>query len=137
MMRRSVLWCLPVGTLVLAMTLAGCGEDEESPAICSAVDSLKSSVDEVTDLEVDRDSLATLQDDLDDVREDLSEVKSDAADEFGAEIDTVEQAASSLTSSIDAAIASPTPETIATVGTAVQGLGASLASLDDAVESTC
>lgn len=134
MTRRSLAGCLAAGMLLT--TLAGCSEDE-SPAICSDVDSLRSSVEAVTDTDIDQGSLATLQDDLGAVRSDLSKVKSDAEDEFAPEIDDVEQAASSLSASIEAAVAAPAPQTVATVATAVQALGSALGTLDDAVDSTC
>jgi hypothetical protein len=133
--RRPLLWCLPAGTLLLAATLTGCSEDD--PAICSSVDALRSSIGDVKDVSVDQDSLATLQDDFTQVQTDLKQVKSDAADEYATEIAAVEQAASSVSSSLDAAVATPSPETLLAVGTAVQALGAALTSLDNAVESTC
>lgn len=136
MTRRPLLWRLPVGTLLLAATLTGCSEDE-NPAICSSVDALKSSITDVTDVDIDQQALATLQGNLTQVQTDLEKVKSDAQDEFATEIDAVDQATSSVSSSLDAATATPSAQTVAAVGTAVQALGTSLTNLQDAVESTC
>ena len=136
MTRRPLLWRLPVGTLLLAATLTACSDDE-NPAICSDVDALRSSVADVTDVDIDQQALAALPDDLAQVQADLTKVKSDAKDQYATEIDAVDQAASSVSSSLDAATATPSPAAVVDVGTAVQALGAALKDLDGAVESTC
>jgi outer membrane murein-binding lipoprotein Lpp len=138
MMRRSCARVLSVSALLLASAmLAGCSGDEDTPAICSSVDSLKASVADVTNVDLNPAALTTLQDNVDQVRSDLSQVKSDADDQYPTEIAGVDQATSSVTSSLDAATASPSAQTIAAVATSVQALGTSLTALNDAVKSTC
>jgi hypothetical protein len=122
--------------LLAPLIVAGCGE-AESPAVCADVDALKASVAAVTDVDLDRNALATLQDRLTQVRSDLGEVKDSAADEYASEIDALDQAFASVGSSLDAAITSPSAQAVSDVGTAVRALGASLSALVDAVESTC
>lgn len=142
MMNRASAPILAAGFLLMATITAGCAQDEppaqvEPAAICSAVDSLKASVEDVTSVDLDQGALADLQDNLTQVQSDLGQVKDDAKDEYATEIDAVEQAAASVGSSVEAATASPSAQAITDVGTAVQALGASLRALDDAVESTC
>ena len=88
-------------------------------------------------MDLDQGALPELQDNLTQVQSDLGKVKDDAKDEYATEIDAVEQASASVGSSVDAAITSPSAQTITDVGTAVQALGASLRALEDAVKSTC
>jgi hypothetical protein len=69
--------------------VTGCGEDQ-SPAVCSAVDDLKASVADVTTVDLDEGALRELQDNLSQVQSDLTKVKDDANDEFADEIDSFE-----------------------------------------------
>ena len=50
--------------LLASATLAGCGGDDETPAVCSSVDSLKASVADLKDVDLDQNALTTLQDDF-------------------------------------------------------------------------
>ena len=124
-----VLWA------ALALALAGCGEDSEQ--LCSAVDDLETSVADATDVQVEQGALATLQDELDQVETDLDVVRDEAADEYAEELDLVQEAAASAALAINAAITSPSAETAAEVGPALEVLGSRLGALTDAVEGTC
>ena len=131
--------------LVLAVTLSGCGAGEDdttpsadaTPAVCSSVDALQSSVEAVTGAKVQRGALDTLQKDLAKVKSDLSTVVKDAKREYADEVDTVEEAMSDLGTSLDAAVSKPTAPNIAAVGAASQAVGTSISALVDAVDSTC
>ncbi|MFI5427881.1 hypothetical protein [Aeromicrobium sp. UC242_57] len=126
---------LLLSALVLA---AGCGsEDDDTAALCSSVDSLKTSVSGLTDITIDKNALTDLQARLDQVQTDLGEVKDDASDKYATEIDAVDQAASTVGSTLDQAISTPSVQAASAVGTAVQSLGTSLKTLADAVKGTC
>ena len=148
MMRPSVVRFLAVAVLfIAALTLAGCGGGDgpesgkpvagDTPAVCSSVDALEKSVDEVKNVNLDRDALPTLKTSLSKVQSALSQVKSDAKDEYATEVSAVDQAASSVSSSLQSAGASPSAKSLANVATAVQSLGASVTTLQDSVKSTC
>jgi len=136
MTSRAITSFLAAGALLTALITSGC-TTSEPPAVCSAVDSLKASVSEVTDIDLDQGALAELQDKLTQVKTDLGQVKDDAKNEYATEIDAVDQAAASVGTSVDAAKTTPSVEAVADVGTAVQALGASLRALEEAVTSTC
>jgi ribosomal protein S20 len=127
--------------VVLVVTLSGCGAGEDdtpaTPAVCSSVDALRSSVAAVTDVQVERGALDALQKALDEVRSDLSTVVKDAEREYADEVDTVEEAMSDVGKSLDAAVSAPTAANVAAVGAASRALGTSLSALVDAVDSTC
>ena len=131
--------------LVLVATLSGCGTGDDdtapsadaTPAVCSSVDALSSSVKAVTDVQVQRGALQTLKKDFAKVRSDLSTVVKDATSEYADEVDTVEQAASDLGSSLDAAVAAPTAANVTAVGAASKALSTSVKALVDSVDSTC
>src|SRR3954471_4421840 len=89
--------------VLMSGTVVGCGGDDK-PAVCSDVDALKTSVDDLMNVEVSQAGLSKLQDDLAQVKSDLSTVQSDAKTQYSNEIDAVEQAATSLSSDLSAAI---------------------------------
>ena len=127
---------LTAGAVLLAsLNLAGCGEDTEQ--FCAAVDDLQASVADVTEVELNQDALTTVQDNLGQVRTDWDVVKDEASDEFADELDAVDKAAASAGLAIDFALTSPSPETAADVGPALELLGARLEDLNQAVQSTC
>lgn len=134
---RLRLWC--AGALVvLVATLSGCGAGEDdTPAVCSSIDDLRSSVAALTDVQVERGALDTFQKAFDKVRSNLSTVVKDAKREYADEVDAVEEAMSDLGTSLDAAVSGPTAANVAAVGAASQALGTSISTLVDAVDSTC
>ena len=137
MMRRSSARCLVAAAAVLAsVMLSGCG-GSDSPAVCSEVDALRTSVDVLVNTDLNLDRLSTLQDDFDQVRSDLRDGRSAPEDEYATEIDAVDQAASSVGSALSAAKDSPSAGAVAEVGTSLQTLGTALSTLADAVKDTC
>lgn len=122
--------------LMASLTVAGCGENE-SPAVCSDVEALQASIADVTDLELDRGALATLRDHLTQMQSELRQLTEDARDEYASEIDAVDQAAASVSSSLEAATTSPSAQAVADVGVAVRAMGTSVSALVSAVRSTC
>jgi hypothetical protein len=125
--------------LLASAALVACGgEDAPSPPpICSSVAALKSSVADLKNVELTQGALATLQKKLTKVQSDVSNLKDDAKSEYATEVDAVEQAAASVSTTLEAAIAAPSASTLAAVRTAVRSLGTSLTALQDAVKSTC
>jgi hypothetical protein len=128
--------------VVLVATLAGCGSgsgsgEDDTPAVCSSVDALRSSVAALTDVQVERGALDTFQKAFDQVRSNLSTVVKDAKREYADEVDTVEEAMSDIGKSLDAAVSAPTAANVAAVGAASQAVGTSIGALVDAVDSTC
>ena len=91
----------------------------------------------MTDVQVKKGALETLEKALGKVRSDLSTVVKDAKREYADEVDTVEKAASDLGSSLDAAVSAPTAANVAAIGAASQALGTSVKALVDSVDSTC
>ena len=137
MMRpRPTRFLTSVTAVLIALTMTGCGGDDP-PAVCSAVDSLKTSVDDVTTVKLGKGALAELQDNVTQVQSDITQVKDDAKDEYASEIDGVEKAFTSVSTTLKAAIATPSAQAITDLGGAVQALGTSLTDLENAVKSTC
>ena len=123
-------------TLALAIPLTGCGEDQ--PAVCSSVDDLQTSVDEVRDIDVSSSgALGDLESGLEAVGSDLSDVKSDAKAEFSSQIDTVQASYDALAASIDAAKESASAATLGAAATALSTFGSDVRTLVTDVQKTC
>lgn len=132
--------CLLAIVLLASTTLVGCGGTDTSsstPAICSSVAALKSSLTGLKDVRLDDQTLASLEDKLGKVKSDVDQVARDAKSQYSSELDSLKQAATALTASLGAAQADPSAVTVAAVGAAVRVLGTSLTALQEAVTSTC
>ena len=122
--------------LLLGVTLVGCSDDK--PAVCSSVDNLKTSVDDVKNIDVSSSSAASdLESGLATIKSDIADVKADAKSEFSSQLDAVDSAFATLTTSVDAATADPTATTLAAVGAAVDPFLTAVQNLADDVKSTC
>src|SRR5687767_14221930 len=80
-------------TVLATGLLVGCGGGEHAPAVCSDVEALGASIDELTNVDLRQDGPSTLKDAFDQVMSDLGEVKKSATDEYADEVDAVDQAA--------------------------------------------
>ncbi|MFD7073460.1 hypothetical protein ACFV9G_04555 [Nocardioides sp. NPDC059952] len=123
-------------TLALATPLTGCGEDQ--PAVCSSVDDLQTSVDEVRDIDVTSSgALADLESGLEAIGADLSDVESDAKTEFSSQIDAVQASYDALAASLDAAKESASAATLSAAATALSTFGSDVRTLITDVQETC
>ncbi len=133
-MKRSL--ALAVATLVLAGSIAACSNNQ--PAVCTSVDSLKSSVDDLKNVDVTSSgAVGDLQTALSSVENNLSDVKSDAKSEFSTQIDAVDTAVASLKTSIDSATSDPSAANVAAVAAAAPPVTTALQTLISDVQSTC
>lgn len=127
-----------VALALAAMMTAGCGSgDEGSPEYCASINSLRDSVNGLTDITIDQGALGELDTKLEEVRSDVKDVKEEAGDEFATEIDAMDEAASNLRTSLDAAAADPSLDTVSAVGTDIQTLVTSVKTLNDATKDKC
>ncbi|WP_370618430.1 hypothetical protein [Mumia sp. Pv 4-285] len=137
-MRRAATLVVP---LLLAGSLGACGDgdgDDEPPAVCSSVDTLQDSVEELSDIDVtSQGSLAELKDGIPEVGDALADVKAEAKSEFATPLSAAESSWATLQAALDAAVASPTGATLSAAGTALSTFGQDVKTLVSDVESTC
>jgi hypothetical protein len=125
-----------VVTLLLGATLVGCGGGK--PAVCSSVDNLKTSIDNIKDIDLHSSSAVNdLQSGLKTIEGDIAKVKTDAKSEFSSQIDAVDAALATVKTSVDAAKAAASATTLAAVAAAVSPFEAALETLISDVKSTC
>ena len=134
--RLSALGPVAAAIVLSVGGLTACGGND-TPAVCSDVQALKSSVAKVSDLTLDQGALQTLQSDLAAVQSNLTKLKESAASQYSDEVDAVDHDTAALRTKLQAAVDAPSAETIAPVASAVRTLGTSLTALKDAVASTC
>ena len=126
-----------VTTILLALSLAGCG-GEDKPAVCSSANDLKKSVEDVKKIDVESgDALADLKSALKTIESDLTAVKKDAKSEFSDQVDAVVSGFAALKSSVQTAAASKSADTLATAGAAISAFGTSVKTLVNDVQETC
>jgi ABC-type oligopeptide transport system substrate-binding subunit len=122
--------------VMLCASLAACSEDK--PAVCDSVDSLKSSVDDLKDIDVtESGALSELQNGLADIDGELAQVKSDAESKFSSQIDAISTAYDALKTAVQAAVADPSAASLAAAGSAWTGFSTDVKALIDDVQSTC
>lgn len=123
-------------TLLLGAALVGCSDDK--PAVCDSVDNLKTSVEDVQNIDITASSaVSDLESGLNTIKSDLATVKTDAKSQYASQIDAVNSAFTTLTTSIDAAKADATGTTLAAVGAAVAPFTTAVQTLFDDIQSTC
>jgi hypothetical protein len=129
---------IPVAVMALALAtpMAACSED--SPAVCSSVDSLETSVDDVQGIELSSPTaLSDLERGLTAIGSDLSDVKADAKAEFSTQVEAVQTSYDALTASVDGATASTTAATLASIRDALSTFGTDVQTLITDVKETC
>ena len=134
-MRRKL--ALTAATVVmLSASLVACGSD--TPAVCASADQLKSSVDEVKDIDVtDTNGIDELKSQLETIDGDLDQLTNDAKQEFSSQVDTVATTFEALKASVQAATDDPSAETLAGAATAWSAFSTSVKTLISDVQSTC
>lgn len=127
---------LAAAALLVGGTLAGCSEDE--PPVCTSVDNLQSSVNDVKSIDVSSESaLSDLESGLATVQTNLADVKSDAQAEFSSGVETVETSFADVQSSIADAKSDPTQTTLAAAGAALSQFGSDVDTLISDIQTTC
>jgi hypothetical protein len=133
-MRSSL--AITVASLAVCASVVSCGED--TPAVCGSVADLKTSVDNVTQIDVTSSgALSDLKSGLSAVQGDLAEVKDDATSKFGTQLDAVERSYEGLRTSIQSVTSGATAATLAEAGAALSTFGTDVKTLITDIQSTC
>jgi hypothetical protein len=122
-------------SLLAGVTLAGCGNN--NPAVCSDVDNLQKSVDNLTDIQLNANTVTELQTGVSDVRRYFDDFARHAKEQYADQSAQLRGAVDGLSTGINAAKAAPGAGTVSAVVVAVQGVGEAARSLTSAVKDTC
>jgi hypothetical protein len=121
--------------LVSLFPITACGADK--PAVCSSVDDLSTSMNQLGELQLGENGRAQLESQLATVSADLAQVRADAHQQYGAQVATVTAAASNVRERFQAAKADPSQSTLRPLRAAIADLGSGVRALSDAVAGTC
>ena len=124
-----------VVVLASLFPVAACGTD--APAVCSSVNDLSASIEQLGQLQLGENGRAQLQSQLATVRDDLAQVRTDAKQQYGGQVATVTAAASTVRERAQAAKADPSLSTLQPLRTAIADLGSAVQALSDAVAGSC
>jgi hypothetical protein len=125
---------LSVG-VAMATLLVACGNDK--PAVCSDLEGLKQSVQNLKDVSLQAGALAKVQQDITAISQQFTTFKHDAKSEFAPDIEKVQSAVDDLSTTAGVAKQSPSLSHLASVGTATAALSDAVKSLGSAVSGTC
>lgn len=128
----------PVLALFVLTGVFSCSSSGSSkPPVCSSIDSLKSSVNQLKNTNVSSTGLSEVKNELAAIRTDLQHVARDAKSQYSAQVNTVKSSLSALQSAIATAKNSPSANTITQAGKAMSTLAGDVSKLVSDVSSTC
>lgn len=133
MMKALILAVVPAIASALAV---GCSSSDK-PALCSSIDQLKTSVNQLTDVQSGENGLGGLESNLAAVKTDLNKVLDDAKSQYSTQVAQIRSDMSSLQSAIDAAKGTHSAADISVAVTAAKTLGGSVKGLAEDAKSTC
>ena len=88
-----------------ALALAGCGGDDEAPAVCGSLEQLSSDIDGLQNIDVvaGEGTVAEIETSLDAIKADLESVKTDAQAELSEPVTQLQSSLDALSTEFDAA----------------------------------
>jgi|tagenome__1003787_1003787.scaffolds.fasta_scaffold20909468_1 hypothetical protein len=125
------------GLLVISLTGCGGSDASNAPPVCTSMDKLSTSVQDLRDTALNKDGLSSLQTNVKKIRSSFTQVKTDAKQQFSPQVEAVNTAMSTLSDNLSTAVANPSAATIAPLVTDVSKVGTSIKALGDAISKTC
>jgi len=126
---------LPVAALVLSGLAAGCSSSK--PAYCTAATDLKTSVSNISNVDVAKNGLSSLQTALSSVQTNAKTFASDAKSAYPSQTTALQNSLSSLENAIKSAKGQPPLTAASAVVPAVTQVKNSASSLESAVSGKC
>lgn len=105
--------------------------------MCEDVDALRTSVQNLQDVQIGEDALSALSTDLQQIESELGQLRQDASEEYSTEIDAVQADTDALRDSLQTAGAEPSATSFSEVAGDVQAVVSSMTDLDNTVNETC
>jgi hypothetical protein len=146
---RTAAAAVVAGLGSLAVVLSACSSDGTStaasstaaastaPAVCASADALRSSLSSLTDVQVVQEGTDSLQAAWTQVQDDWTRFADDARSDWSDDVDGVQADADTARDAVDAAVSSPSAQTLAAAGTAITAFVQNAGALVDEVRSTC
>jgi len=106
-------------------------------AVCSDIANLKASIQDLKNVSITQNGLSAISDQITKIKQQLQTLKNDAKGQYDTQINDLTNALNSLSSNFDAARASPSVSTLATLASSVPAVITAGQNLVTAVSSTC
>jgi septal ring factor EnvC (AmiA/AmiB activator) len=120
---------------VLALGVSGCGQS--TPAICSDADQLRTSVQGLKDIKLQRGAVAELSSQFKTIETDLKRLKAEASKTYASQISALRTAGDNLKAGLEAATSNPSVTTVAALQPVVTALTTAVTDLHDALKDSC
>ena len=105
--------------------------------LCTDLDNLKASIQGLKDVSITTNGLSAISDQITKIKQQLQTLKTDAKGQYDTQINDLTNALNSLSSSFDAARASPSVSTLATLASSVPAVITAGQNLITEVSGTC
>jgi len=128
---------LAAACVIAAALLTACSSTSSKPAVCTAAANLKTSVQDLKNVNVRQNGISAVSDQLSKIEQELGTLKTDAKGQYSTQIDDLSTALSSLTSSVNAARAHVNTGTLSAVASGVGSVVSAGNNLVTAVSNTC
>jgi hypothetical protein len=119
-----------------AALLTACSSTTSKPAVCADVANLKTSVQDLKNVNVREDGVSAISDQLSKIEQQFNTLKTDAKGQYSTQIDDMSKALSGLSSSVTAAKGNVHSTTLTAVATAAKPVVTGN-NLVTAVSNTC
>jgi hypothetical protein len=130
--RRAV----PLMAILVALTgLAGCSSDQ--PDVCTSMDALEASVDNLKNVQLGENGLAEVETYLTQIRDDITDVTDAAKEQYSSEVDAVTDAVDDIDEVLRIAKDQPSAATLRPLAEGVTALASGLTALQRAVSDSC
>ena len=106
-------------------------------AVCSDIENLKASIQGLMNVSITENGLSAISDQITKIKQQLQTLKTDAKGQYDTQINDLTNALNSLSSSFDAARASPSVSTLATLASSVPAVITAGQNLVTEVSGTC
>ena len=106
-------------------------------AVCSDIANLKSSIQDLGNVSITANGLSSISDQITKIKQQLQTLKTDAKGQYDTQVNDLTNALNALSTSFDAAKASPSVSTLATLASSVPAVITAGQNLVTAVSSTC
>lgn len=126
---------LPAAALILAGLAAGCSSSK--PAYCADASQLKTSVQDLGNVNIDVHDLSSVNAAVSKVQADAEKFAADAKSAYPSQTTALHNSLSSLETAVKSAMAQPSVTTVAAVASSVTQVKTAADSVQSAVKGTC
>ena len=123
--------------MLAAALLTACSSTTSKPAVCADVANLKTSVQDLKNVNVRENGVSAVTDQLSKIEQQFNTLKTDAKGQYSTQIDDMSKALSGLSSSVTAAKGNVNSTTLTAVATASKSVVTAGNNLVTAVSNTC